>query len=133
MGRQESRLFVANRIVCSHFVLFDCRCEYISCLYRPLLSHSLFSYVSLCLGRVSKSPAFSELLYSATNIIVLMNDQIIRTACPSPLGVSHNVFEKPRVLITTLEYMQVFLEITALRTWGTRGKWLLIIVIQLVK
>lgn len=87
----------------------------------------------LIAGRVKKSPEFSEFLYSATNIIVFINDQILLNASRPQTGTSHTVLEKCKLFFTILEYLQVFLEISATKLWGTQGKWMIITVIQTMK
>ncbi len=87
------------------------------------------------IGRIKSSPAFSELLYSATNIVVFLNDQILLSNRQHKyLDVNQGTnLEKLRVLYTILEYLQVFLEITASKLWGSHGKWTAITVIQSIK
>ncbi|XP_046648203.1 peroxisomal membrane protein PEX16-like [Daphnia pulicaria] len=89
----------------------------------------------LIAGRIKTSPAFSELLYSASNIIIFLNDQILLSATrQKEIGrlIKTNL-EKFRVLFTILEYLQVFLEITATKIWGSHGKWTAITIIQSIK
>jgi len=87
----------------------------------------------LIAGRVKKSPEFSEFLYSATNIIVFINDQILLNASSPQTGISQTVLEKCRLFFTVLEYLQVFLEISATKLWGAQGKWMIITIIQTMK
>ncbi len=64
-----------------------------------------------------------------------MNDQILLSATrQKEIGrlIKTNL-EKFRVLFTILEYLQVFLEITATKIWGSRGKWTAITIIQSIK
>jgi len=87
----------------------------------------------LIAGRVKKSPEFSEFLYSATNIIVFINDQILLNAASPKTSVPPTVLEKFRLFFTVLEYLQVFLEISATKLWGIQGKWMIITIIQSMK
>ncbi|KAI9560486.1 hypothetical protein GHT06_011418 [Daphnia sinensis] len=89
----------------------------------------------LIAGRIKTSPAISELLYSASNIIIFLNDQIIlRSTHHQELDPkTATVVEKCRILFTVLEYLQVFLEITATKIWGSYGKWTAVAIVQLIK
>ena len=92
------------------------------------------SFISF-IGRIKKSPAFSEFLYSATNIIVFLNDQIILSASQpnNVTNVSPTIMGKAHVFITTVDYLQVFLEIAGQKVWGIHGKWIVITIIQITK
>ncbi|ALC44784.1 Pex16 [Drosophila busckii] len=88
-------------------------------------------------GRISNSNVLSELVYTLSNILVFYNDQIIkraRGACESAvLQKQSGLCYRLKVTLTTLEYSEVFIEISARRLFGQRGKWLIIGLIQLFK
>jgi peroxin-16 len=94
---------------------------------------SAFRLVSyLIAGRFQDSTILSELLYSASNILVLCNDAIVKKAA----GILPKVpasLERLQNIITVLEYVGVFIEITAERLYGEVGRWVAITVLQIAK
>jgi peroxin-16 len=69
------------------------------------------------------------LIYALSNLLVLFNDRIIHySRTPRP---EHG--HKLKTFITVLEYAEVFLEISARKVWGERGKWMIIIIVQVFK
>ncbi|XP_037835891.1 peroxisomal biogenesis factor 16 isoform X2 [Kryptolebias marmoratus] len=83
-------------------------------------------------GRFADCHEISELVYSASNLLVLFNDSILRKglrrALPVPLS-------QQRLLtwLSVLEYVEVFLEMGACKLWGEVGRWLVIGLIQIFK
>lgn len=90
----------------------------------------LLSYIIA--GRFEDSQVFSELVYLASNLLVLVNDNIIKNASAFAQKIPFSV-EKLRRFLTVLEYGEVFIEMAAYRKWGETGKWVLIVIIQLTK
>lgn len=41
--------------------------------------------------------------------------------------------KKCHTVYTLLEYLQVFMEITATKIWGSYGKWTAVAIVQLIK
>ncbi|XP_013415638.1 peroxisomal membrane protein PEX16-like isoform X1 [Lingula anatina] len=83
-------------------------------------------------GRFSDSPVLSELVYSASNLIVLLNDGILRKA--NMLSINVPVSQaRLHTLLTVLEYVQVFIEMLATRMFGETGKWILVACIEITK
>ncbi|XP_028811544.1 peroxisomal biogenesis factor 16 [Denticeps clupeoides] len=83
-------------------------------------------------GRFADSHELSELVYSASNLLVLLNDGILRRGlCRTlPMSVSHR-----RILtwLSVLEYVEVFTEMGANKLCGEGGRWLVIVLIQIAK
>lgn len=95
----------------------------------------------------------SELVYTLSNILVLYNDRIIDKSQPSKLisdlqpvnfEASTSAFARSnnkkakyiyrlKVMLTTLEYCEVFIEISARRIFGIKGKWLFVTLVQFAK
>lgn len=69
--------------------------------------------------------------------MVLFNDQIIQKARNSGFGSTGQNTPKGesklKLLLTTLEYIEVFIEYSAKRMWGDTGRWILIVILQLTK
>ncbi|MEQ2296702.1 Peroxisomal membrane protein pex16 [Ameca splendens] len=84
----------------------------------------------LIAGRFADSHEISELVYSASNLLVLFNDSILRKGLRCSLSVS---LSQQRLLtwLSVLEYVEVFLEIGAGKLWGEAGRWLVIGLIQM--
>uniref|UniRef100_A0A1B0FA34 Peroxisomal membrane protein PEX16 n=1 Tax=Glossina morsitans morsitans TaxID=37546 RepID=A0A1B0FA34_GLOMM len=100
-------------------------------------------------GRISNSSVVSELVYTLSNIMVLYNDRIIHNSrqlanaaraandaleSEELLDVSGSkICYRLKVMLTTLEYCEVFLEISAKRVFSNRGKWIIIAILQTMK
>lgn len=85
-------------------------------------------------GKINNSSAVSELVYSLSNLLVFYNDRIIEKANGAVQGSdSAPVARRMKVILTTLEYCEVFIELSALKVWGTRGRWFFIVVVQTIK
>ncbi|XP_073321028.1 peroxisomal biogenesis factor 16 [Pagrus major] len=86
----------------------------------------------LIAGRFADSHEISELVYSASNLLVLFNDSILRKGLRCAFTVS---LSQQRLLtwLSVLEYVEVFLEMGACKLWGDVGRWLVIGLIQIIK
>ncbi|KAK9680009.1 Peroxisomal membrane protein (Pex16) [Popillia japonica] len=81
-------------------------------------------------GRINNSHAVSELVYALSNLLVLFNDRLITKG--RQLEKNEDT-SKLKIWLTVLEYSEVFLEISSSKVFGNRGKWLVIISIQIIK
>ncbi|XP_020511704.1 peroxisomal biogenesis factor 16 [Labrus bergylta] len=86
----------------------------------------------LIAGRFADSHVISELVYSASNLLVLFNDGILRKGlrCALPASLSQ---QRLQTWLSVLEYVEVFLEMGACKLWGEVGRWLVITLIQIFK
>lgn len=98
-------------------------------IYCTISKYSVFF-----LGRISNSPIISELIYSLSNIIVLFNDRIIEKQNGlSSFLMDENNCNTLKLMLTTIEYCEVFIEISAKKLWGSKGRWILIVIVQVMK
>ncbi|CAB1338903.1 unnamed protein product [Coregonus sp. 'balchen'] len=79
-------------------------------------------------GRFTDSHEISELVYSASNLLVLLNDGILRKGLCRTLPM-----QRLLTWLSVVEYMEVFLEMGATKLWGEGGRWLVIVLIQITK
>jgi len=83
-------------------------------------------------GRVSQSPVVTEFIHSASKLLNLVNDSILKKASGIPIN-ENIVAEKLQIFLTLIEHVQVFCEVATHRVSGSRGRWLTVIFLQLVK
>ncbi|XP_062535303.1 peroxisomal membrane protein PEX16 [Armigeres subalbatus] len=85
-------------------------------------------------GKINNSPAVSELVYSLSNLLVFFNDRIIEKANGCTIQTdSSSLARQIKNILTMLEYCEVFIELSAHKLWGSRGRWFVIVVVQSVK
>ncbi|XP_011298026.1 peroxisomal membrane protein PEX16 [Fopius arisanus] len=83
-------------------------------------------------GRFGSSSLTSELIYSVPNLLILLNDHLLYTAKYTHLNLPQ--FQSQiKIWLTIIEYTEALIEVGAKKLWGERGKWLLILVVQLFK
>uniref|UniRef100_A0A8D0G7D5 Peroxisomal membrane protein PEX16 n=1 Tax=Sphenodon punctatus TaxID=8508 RepID=A0A8D0G7D5_SPHPU len=83
-------------------------------------------------GRFSDSHELSELVYSASNLLVLLNDWILRKELQRSLPTSIPQ-QKLLTWLSVLECVEVFAEMGAAKVWVEMGRWAIIVLIQLAK
>ncbi|KAJ1182715.1 hypothetical protein NDU88_007896 [Pleurodeles waltl] len=86
----------------------------------------------LLASRSSDSHELSELVYSASNLLVLLNDAILRKQLRQSLRVPLSQ-RKLMTWLGVLECVEVFIELGAAKAWGEVGRWAVIVLIQLAK
>ncbi|XP_075423644.1 peroxisomal biogenesis factor 16 isoform X2 [Ascaphus truei] len=86
----------------------------------------------LIAGRFADAHELSELVYSASNLLVLLNDGILRKELLKP-PTSEGSQQHLLTWLGVLESLEVFIEIGTARAWGERVRWAAILLIQLLK
>jgi len=74
-----------------------------------------------------------------SNFMMLFNDQIILSNARCSAMV--NGKEKKEILsssnikrfLTMVDYIEVFVEVSAKRLWGNRGRWIIVVLLQTLK
>lgn len=85
-------------------------------------------------GRFGASEALSELVFSTSQLLTLLNDGIFREG-KSKVTCDVTLFKRHRILLwlTVVEYLEVFIELGASRLWGDAGKWIIVVILQIAK
>lgn len=84
-------------------------------------------------GNTSGSALVSELIYGFSNSMVLLNDCIIQTSRATADPATNQSKFTLKFTLTILENMEVFIEMSARKIWGERGRWLFISIVQMMK
>ncbi|XP_070553277.1 peroxisomal membrane protein PEX16-like isoform X2 [Ptychodera flava] len=84
-------------------------------------------------GRFEQSQELAELVYAASNLMVYVNDAILRKATKLKLKLPPPSQYRLMSWLTIIEYIEVFVEIAAKRLWGEAGRWVVIVIIQVLK
>lgn len=88
------------------------------------------SYFSF--GQFRNSTLAVELIYSMPNLIVLCNDLLMYSSRRQYLKIPQ-FDSRIKIWLTVVEYTETLLEVSAKKLWGPKGRWLIIVVIQLFK
>jgi peroxin-16 len=75
----------------------------------------------------------SEFVFAASNLIVLINDRIILKEVTKGDPVVEKLVDYLELSLTTLEYCEVFIELSFRKLFGLKGKFLVITVVQILK
>lgn len=86
-------------------------------------------------GRFGSSEALSELVFSASQLLTLLNDCIFREGSSNLTSDVTSSCKQSRILLwlTVIEYLEVFIELGASRLWGEAGKWIIVVILQIAK
>ena len=87
-------------------------------------------------GRISNSNVATELIYSLSNLLCLLNDRILMAdilAQQPALEAPNKDTVRIKMFMTTLEYCEVFLELSGQQLWGRKGRWFIIVILQVIK
>lgn len=90
-------------------------------------------------GRINNSTLLSELIYSMSNFMMLFNDQIILNTVKHSVTANgkgkKDIFcsENIKRFLTMVDYIEVFIEVSATKLWGTKGKWIVVTLLQALK
>ncbi|CAH1786751.1 unnamed protein product, partial [Owenia fusiformis] len=88
--------------------------------------------LSYAISARSEDSVLSELLYSASNLLVLLNHSILRQTA----RLKENVplpQKRIEMCLAIIEYSEVFLELATRKLRGNSGKWLMIVCIHIAK
>lgn len=74
-----------------------------------------------------------------SNFMMLFNDQIILNTTKN--GALNYGKEKKSIFgpenikrfLTMVDYIEVFIEVSAAKLWGTKGRWIIIVLLQSIK
>ncbi|XP_058802849.1 peroxisomal membrane protein PEX16 [Phymastichus coffea] len=94
---------------------------------------SAIKYVSFfSAGRLNSSTLASEFVYSLPNLMVLFNDQIIKSNRNIETNLP-SIQSKIKIWLTVIDYTEALFEVSAKKVWGEAGRWFIISLIQLLK
>lgn len=83
-------------------------------------------------GKINKSPIVSELVYSLSKLLSLLNDRLIREAYGTEIQ-NYSFRETVKLWLTVIHYSEVFVELVVKNRWGMKGKWTAAASLQLFK
>ncbi|XP_042906657.1 peroxisomal membrane protein PEX16 [Parasteatoda tepidariorum] len=83
-------------------------------------------------GRFGRSPVVTEFIHSVSKLLNLLNDSLLRKAAGLPIH-EDQLIEKMQTFLTVIEHAEVFAEVAAARIAGARGRWLIVVLLELFK
>lgn len=84
-------------------------------------------------GRFGTSEVLAELVFSSSQILTLLNDGIFREGSIIADNTTFSRNNPVLLWLTVLEYLEVFIELGASQMWGEAGKWIIVVVLQILK
>jgi len=119
--------FMLNNLLISYKKWIVANPQLLSDIEATVRCLSYFSF-----GQLRNSNLAVELIYSMPNLIVLCNDLLMYSSRCQHLKIPQ-FDSKIKIWLTVVEYTEALLEVSAKKLWGSKGKWLIILVIQLFK
>lgn len=75
-----------------------------------------------------------------SNFMMFFNDQIILSTAKSSSAINGNEEKKElfdceniKRFLTMVDYVEVFVEVSATKLWGVSGRWIVIVLLQTIK
>lgn len=72
-------------------------------------------------------------MFALSKLLVLFNDRIIYNSIVATNNATSKENYKYKLWLTVLEYSEVFIELSIQKTYGSYGKWVAVLIIQIVK
>ncbi|XP_023231693.1 peroxisomal membrane protein PEX16-like isoform X1 [Centruroides sculpturatus] len=89
-----------------------------------------FSYFTA--GRFKYSSVVSELMFSASSLLTLINDTILKKAVKIDIDINPAV-KKLQLCLSIIEYVEVFIEVSSVNLGGNTLRWIVISAVQIIK
>jgi hypothetical protein len=80
---------------------------------------------------MSDSSIISEGMFTLTHLVVLFNDQVIRSHVNKQA--KYDTEEKMKIFLSVVSSLEVFLEVVSKEVLGNSRKFIIITIIQIVK
>lgn len=106
--------------------------------HNPLLVSEIESalyWISYLLAttKFHNSRIISELLSSCSSLLTLFDDSLLRRSYGLATTNANTSVHTFHMVLQFIEYIQVFVELTAVQLYGRYGKWLVISIIEIIK
>lgn len=89
-----------------------------------------FSYFTA--GRFKYSSVISELMFSASSLLTLINDTILKKAAKIDIDLNPTV-RNLQLCLSVIEYIEVFVEVSSINLGGNVLRWCVILAVQIIK